>query len=579
VNLGVILTERKQFDKVAQVYRRYIDIAPENMEAYLNLGSVLQVQGKHAGAEIMFMRVLAVDQMNLSAHQGLAASLRAQNKISEAISCFQKILKIDAKQADAHLAIGEMQQAGNNFTDAIYNFEQALTIDPRSARAWNNKGLALQFQKKANQAVECYRQALAIDPQFVSAHNNLGNTFQDLARFQDAIASYRQTLRIDPNNSDAYNNLGSAYEAMKDYDQALDHYQQALKIAPTQTNALLNIGSIYQREMRLDEAKTYFDAALAIDANYVDALWNRAIVSLLSGNFAEGWRGYEYRWTRRNAPPKPEFNQPFWSGDADLSDKTILLYSEQGVGDTIQFVRYIDRILALGADIVLAVQPALKTLFTPSPRVNVITQIDSNLPPFDFQCPLASLPLAFKTDLTNIPAANSCLAVAPDRIRYWADKFSDYALPRIGIVWSGNPTHANDHNRSMRLETLSALWKRTDCGFFSLQKEVREIDIQTMRDATAIVDLSSDMSDYTETAAIIANLDLVISVDTSVAHLAGAMGAKVWVLLPFSPDFRWLTERSDSPWYPSMRLFRQPAIDDWTSVLDEVVSSLDSMQH
>jgi hypothetical protein len=315
----------------------------------------------------------------------------------------------------------------------------------------------------------------------------------------------------------------------------------------------------------------------AIDSNNADAMWNSALLCLLIGDFAAGWAGREIRWQAHMRPLYPNFAQPMWRGTQDVKGKTVLLYAEEGNGDTIQLVRYAPDLAARGARVILAVQDALQPLLTGLPGVSLCVPRSSPLPPFDLHCPICSLPFAFGTRLETIPSGTPYLPPpAQARLQSWEQRLRERLGAdrtfRVGLVWSGNPNHGNDRNRSMPLRTLLRLLD-VDATFVSLQKDARPED-QAILEQEGVVDLTANLSDFADTAALISCLDIVISVDTSVAHLAGALARPTWIMLPYSPDFRWLLDRDDSPWYPTARLFRQSAARDWNEVVDRVRCAL-----
>jgi len=350
---------------------------------------------------------------------------------------------------------------------------------------------------------------------------------------------------------------------------ALNDYNRALSINPDYTEALYNKGNALLALGQLEWAIACFDKSVASDPDNADAHLNRALFLLLAGDFERGWPEYEWRWKQSSTIALHHFSQPLWTGKQKLAGKTILLYAEQGLGDTIQFVRYIRKVKALGARIILEVQAPLKSLMSSVEGVDVLIAQGEKTPAFDYHCMLMSLPFAFNSNLHNIPAATSYLTATSDKITHWADKLREIPTPRIGISWSGNPDHKNDHNRSISLQWLA---DRLPPGFsyISLQKELRAYDQTALESDSKILSFSDQLQDFSDLAGLIANLDMVISVDTSVAHLAGALGKPVCILLPYAPDWRWLQTGESCPWYPTARLFRQPALSDWESVIEEL---------
>jgi hypothetical protein len=351
-------------------------------------------------------------------------------------------------------------------------------------------------------------------------------------------------------------------------EEALESYARARAIKPDYAEALYNQGNALVMLGRHREALASYERALAIKPDHAEAQWNQGLARLRLGDFRAGWKQYEWRWQRPDGvKSQRSFAQPVWTGQQSLQGKTILLHAEQGLGDTIQFVRYATLVARRGAKVMLEVQRTLKGLLARVEGVAGIVGRGEELPAFDLHCPLLSLPLAFGTELSSIPASVPYLAATDDRIETWSARLPPRKGLRVGIAWSGNAKHKDDRNRSIALARLAHLFAAPGVQFVSLQKDARDGEAEVLRDIPGFLDLGPELKDFADTAALISLIDLVISVDTSTAHLAGAMGKPVWVLLPFSPDWRWLLEREDSPWYPTARLFRQPMIGDWESVI------------
>ena len=396
----------------------------------------------------------------------------------------------------------------------------------------------------------------------------------DLKRLDEALRSYDRALALKPDYVEALTNRGVVLADLKRSDEALQSYDRALALKPDDVEALYNRGTTLNGLQRHDEALEYYDRALALKPEHAQAHWNRALCSLQLGDFASGWAEYEWRW-RRNRPEnaKREFRQPLWLGIEPLAGKTILLHAEQGLGDTLQFCRYVRPVAALGARVVLEVQPPLLPLLRRLEGASELRATGAALPAFDYHCPLLSLPLAFKTELASVPSDIPYLRSDAARVEKWRERLGPKMQPRVGIAWSGATGHKNDHNRSLSLaQVLPLLIEQVQ--WVSLQKELREADAQLMSAQTPMRSYGEELKDFADTAALVELMDVVVAVDTSVAHLAGALGKPVWILLPFNSDWRWLLDRDDSLWYPTARLFRQPAIGDWASVIDTVRNEL-----
>ncbi len=407
------------------------------------------------------------------------------------------------------------------------------------------------------------------------AHSNRGTALKDFGHLERAVAAHWAMFRIEPDNAEAHYNGGNVLQDLGRLDDALAAYDAALGLAPGYVEAHVHRGNTLKELGRLDDALAAYEAALRIKPDLAEARFNISLVHLLWGRFAEGWRGYEYRWLapgilggkRRHA------DSPLWTGDS-TDGRTILLWAEQGFGDAIQFVRYVPMLIQRGWRVILEVRPPLARLFAGIAGATVVA-VGESLPPFDVQCPLLSLPLVFATTAETIPAPVPYLEPGQDAVAKWSSRLPRDGL-RVGVVWQGNPGHKHDRNRSFRSEQFSPLAALPGVHLISLQKEAGVDQLARLSSEAGIHTLGPDYDggDFLDTAAVIMALDLVIGADTSVVHLAGALGRPVWVALPTVPDWRWLTEREHSPWYPTMRLFRQTKRGDWDGVFVRIAAEL-----
>ena len=441
-----------------------------------------------------------------------------------------------------------------------------LRENPGDFDALHLLGVVRQQQGRHAEAVDLIGQALSLRPDDAAALSNRGLSLRELGRAQEALVSCERAIRLKPDYADAHNNRGLALASLKRPVEALKSFDAALAIAPTHLDALNNLGIAFFDMNRLGEALSAFDRALAISPDHAHARWNRAQVLLLAGDFARGWPEHEWRLAS-NPVLQRRFDKPLWLGDAPIKGKTVLLHAEQGLGDTIQFCRYAPMLAERGARVVLEVQrPLAELMRTLGGAIEVVPRGEP-LPAFDLHCPLLSLPLAFKTDAATIPAQAPYLR-APAGAVDWHSRLGT-KRPRIGLVWSGNPGHKRDAARSIPFYALMPLLD-LDATFVSLQKDVRASDATVLKPSGKVIDVAESLTSFAETASLIAALDLVISVDTSVAHLAGALGKPLWLLLPQVPDWRWLMNRDDSPWYTTARLFRQDDKRAWGPVIARV---------
>ena len=436
------------------------------------------------------------------------------------------------------------------------------------------KGLALHQSGHLSQAQALYEQLLRIQPRHFDALHLLGVIAYQAKQLNRSVELIGRAIAINPNVAAAYSNRGLALKDLGQLEAALASFDKAIALQLDYAEAYYNRGVALQELKQLEAALTSFDRAIALKVDFIEAHFRQSLVFLLMGDFKRGWEKHEWGWDSPNGRGvKRDFLQPLWLGTERLQGKTILLHAEQGLGDTLQFCRYAKLVSDLGARVILEVQPSLVNLMASLEGVDGLVVRGGALPAFDYQCPLLSLPLAFKTDLAGIPSAPSYIKANPGKLAHWDARLGEKRKPRIGVVWSGNTLHKNDHNRSIALTDLAKLLS-ADYEFVSLQKEVREQDKEVLQAHPEIRHFGDELKDFADTAALCELMDVVISVDTSVAHLAGALGKPVWILLPYVPDWRWLLDREDSPWYSSARLYRQEKLGDWGGVIERVKVAL-----
>jgi Flp pilus assembly protein TadD len=458
--------------------------------------------------------------------------------------------------------------------EAIAACRQAIAVRPDYPEAHNNLGNALQALGRFEEAVAAYRTALELRPDYTKAASNFGGALQGAGKLDEAGAVLRDLLKTTPDFAEAHNNLGGVLIEQGKFDEAIASIRRALSLRTDYLDAWNNLGNALMKQGRPDEAIAALRGALALNPDQPLLRFGLGSLLLLKGDFSEGWREYEQRWrVPELGLQRFAFVQPRWAGEP-LDGRRILLWSEQGFGDTIQFARYAPEIVKRGGRIVLGVQPDLERLMRSMEGVErLVTQAQPE--EFDAHLPLLSLPLVLGTTVETIPAAVPYLHADAALVQRWRERISQHAEAlKVGVVWAGRPTHKNDRNRSMPLEKLKALQAIDGIWLLNLQKGETARRALEAPDAPTLTDWTSELNDFAETAALIECLDLVITVDTSVVHLTGALGKPVWVLLPFMPDWRWLLGRDDSPWYPSARLFRQPFAGDWDSVIEAVVRAL-----
>ena len=509
---------------------------------------VRRAQGAHEAddlekAERFYNAVLARQSDNFDALHGLGGIALQRGRPDAALVLFQEALKGDPDRADGFASLGLAFYTLKDFVRALTSFDAGLRLAPGDAALHNRRGVALLELGRAAEALEEFGRVLSIAPHHFEALGNRANTLFKLNRPVEAIELYDRALELKPGNAALWTNRAIALRRLE----------------------------------RPHEALLSAKRALAAQPDFAPARFVDSTVRLYLGDYAAGWRGYEWRWGGVMAKERRKLAAPLWLGEGDIAGKTILLHAEQGFGDTIQFVRYAPLLAARGARVLLEVQPQLVRLLSGLPGVVQVLPRKAPLPPFDLHCPLLSLPLAFGTALDAIPAAVPYIAPAADVAAIWRQRLAATradASPRIGLVWSGERAHDNDLNRSMNLTTLAPVLDLPHVQFISLQHDARESDAALLQMRHDIVQIGQKFSDFADTAAAIAQLDAVIAVDTAVAHLAGAMGKPLFLLLPFAADFRWLRERADSPWYPTARLFRQHRFGDWAGAVETLRQAL-----
>ncbi|SHG88543.1 tetratricopeptide repeat protein [Bradyrhizobium erythrophlei] len=494
-------------------------------------------------------------------------------RLTEAEACYRRVLAAHPDHADALHLLGVIAHQVGRRDLAVELIGQAIKQNGHNPVYFSNLGVVLKDQGKLDEAMTAYRQAIRLRPDYAEAYSNLGYALWDQGKLDEAVAACRQAIRFNPGLAEAHSNLGIALKGRGRLDEAVAAAREAIRIRPDFADAHSNLGIALKDQGKLEEAIAACRQAIRFNPDFADAHWNESLLSLLTGDFERGWAKSEWRWKSGSSGlSRRNFTQPLWLGAETLDRQSILLHSEQGLGDTIQFCRYAPLVAARGARVILEVQEPLRELMSGLAGVSHCVSKGEALPDFDLHCPLLSLPLAFGTRLDTIPSTTPYLC-APVHGQDWEARLGPKDRTRIGLVWSGNPAHRDDRKRSIELNALSPLFD-VAATFVSLQKDLRVGDEAALTERSNIINLGQSLESFADTAALISHLDLVISVDTSVAHLAGALGRPVWVLLPFVPDWRWLLGRDDSPWYPTARLFRQADTCDWRGVVDRVRTAL-----
>ena len=574
---GFVLAALARRDEALASFDLALAIDPQDLDVLNNRGNVLQALGRHEDACASYARVLAISPGHVDALGNRGNALRALGRHDDALASYDQALGRMPGHVDALYGRGGLLLERGAFAEALASFGPLLALKPDHVPALSGRAAALHGLGRSAEAAQSAAKALALAPDHVAALNAYGNALQALGRHEEALVACDRALAHEPANADLLNHRGRLLIELQRVAEAAESLDRALAVAPAHFDALHNRGIVSFALGRARDALELHQRVVAARPDDPDAQFNKAMVELCLGDFVSGWRGYEWRWrTRHLQASRRDFSAPLWLGEEPLGGKTILLHAEQGVGDTIQFVRYAPLLARQGANVVLELQRPLLPLFADMEGVAAVLARGDALPPFDLHCPFLSLPLACGTEIAAIPSLPR-LAAPADRVSRWRRRLAGEG-PRIGLAWAGRATHKNDHNRSIALERLTPILSRPATRLVSLQRELRREDAAILARHPGILQLGDEIQDFADTAAVISLLDLVVSVDTSVAHLAGALGRPVWILLPFAPDFRWMLEREDSPWYPSARLFRQPAPGDWDSIVRRLVDELDRLE-
>jgi len=535
--MGLIFGLENEHQEALNYLHKAVKLEPDNFEINFNLAKALSEAGAHKKALQYHEIANNLNNKNPYALLNFGRSLFFLGRYDEALLCFEKALEIDPKYFEALINKGNLLHVLNRYIDALTEYDKAAKINAHDVTVINNAGLVLKDIKRYEEALDNFNRAIVLNPNFAGIWANKGAVLNKLNRYDEALVAYDQAIALDPNSVEPWYDKGVVLGDRKRYKEALEHYDQAIALNP----------------------------------NFFDSYWNKALIKLVLGDFEEGWNLYEYRWKRKEIEPKPQYAFKELISITNVKDKKILVWHEQGYGDTIQFCRYIPLLIDRGAQITFLVQPALLELFNNQFNCFITSSVDNNIN-FDYQVPLLTLPKLFKTSIASIPAVPK-INIKPLKQLMWSKKlkFSKNKL-NIGLATSGSPTQKNDHKRSMKLESIEPLLDQGN--FFLFQKDLKKDDIEFLERRSEIIYVGDQIEDFSDTAAIIENLDIVISVCTSLVHLAGSLQKKTLLMSIWAPDWRWMLDRSNTPWYPSVQIIRQKSEGDWISVICEVSKQL-----
>jgi len=549
--------------------------APFNLGQVFGEAVALHRAGQLRQAERIYARVVKVAPDHFDALNLLGAVKIQQGQFGEAQRLFGAAIKINPRIAAAWCNLGQAQYALKRPADALQSFDKARALAPEDVDILYQHANALLALDRPREALAELEVVLARKPQHFEARLNSGLAQAKLENPECALADFDSALALVPQHPVAHFNRGVVLIKLGRYAEAVAANERAIAAAPDYVAAWLNRGMALAQLRRFEEAIASYGEVLARRKDNADAHFNRALALLTTGDYRRGFEDYEWRWRRTGVPAPKNRGRRLWLGEFPLAGKTILLHAEQGLGDTIQFARYAPLVAAQGAKVVLEVQPELKSLLSRLDGVTAVVARGEAPPPFDVHCPLGSLPLARKTELPVVPAPIPYLSADHAHLQKWSARIEKLPHPRIALAWAGNPAHDNDRNRSIALSALAPLLAMP-ASFISIQRDVRSADAAQLAATAQLTHLGGELADLNDTAGVLAMCDLLITVDTAPAHLAGAMGRPVWVLVPFAPDWRWMLDGEITPWYPSARVFRQSALADWNAVIARAAAALQS---
>lgn len=557
------------------LYHRILEQQPSHAQALQLLGVLNHQRGRSQRAVDLIGRAIALAPQWSQAYSNRGEALRVLGRLDEAISDHRQAVALAPDQPQVCYNLGIALKDKGALDEAMAAYRRAIALKPDYAKAHGNLGNALREAGQLDEAVAALRRAIALKPDFAEAYSNLGAALRDQKQVDEAIAACRQAVDLRPDFAEGLTNLAHALRDKGIEEEAVTVYRQALALKPDFAEAYTNLGTVLKDLGRLDEAIEACRRAVALQPDSPEAHYSLAFALLLNSDFKEGWLEHEWRWLFKDFPAhRWSSSKPQWDG-SDLAGRSILLYCEQGFGDILQFIRYVPLVAARGGKVIVMCPRELRRLFDSVEGIAQFVLFDEPLPQFDVHCPLMSLPLVFGTTPRTVPDSVPYLRADARDAERWRERLAgERAGFHVGLVWAGRSTHKNDHNRSMPLATLAPLSGVSGVNFYSLQMGEQALQTANPPGKMRLINWTRELNDFADTAALIAGLDLVISVDSAVAHLTGALGKRVWLLTPHVTDWRWPLGREDSAWYPTMRVFRQPATGRWDVVIEQVAESL-----
>jgi tetratricopeptide (TPR) repeat protein len=574
-NLGAALAGQGRFAAAEACYRTALRLQPDSALTHSNLGVALATQGRPAEAVVCHQEALGLQPGYAEGHFNLGEALLALHQPVMAAASFAEAVRLKPAFAEAHHRLGFALAAQGRLAEATASYEHALQLKPGDGEAHRHLGEVLTDLRRLDEAAVCFENARRLSPDDAEIHRLLGVVYARQGKLAEAEASCREALRLRPDYPEAHNKLGAVLLAQGQLAEAEVHCRHAIQLKPNYADPLGNLGMALAQQLRLAEADACFQQFLRFEPKHAEVNFNRAVFWLMAGDFEQGWPAFEWRWQLpQYVLPSPR--PPRWDGTS-LAGRTILLLCEQGLGDVLQFVRYAPLVKERGGTAILQCPEPLLPLLGSCSGVDSLFPVGAALPPADVQAPLLSLPGIFRTNLASIPANIPYLVAPPDRCERWRHRLAGLAGFKIGIAWQGNLGHKYDRWRSASPEEFAPLAGVPGVRLVSLQTGPGQQQMAGLAGRWTLTDLADELHDFADTAAAMAHVDLVVTVDTAVAHLAGALGVPVWVALPAFADWRWLLHRTDSPWYPGMRLFRQDTWGDWSGVFQRMATALHNL--
>lgn len=570
INLGNLDYGRGRFDDAQRHFETALSMAPHSAEAHNAVATVMAERKQYGPAELHYREAVRLNPALIEARANLSLALRELKRLDEAEAVAREAIKLNPQSGDAWDNLGLVLTDQERYEEAERAGREALRLKPNFARAACNLSVALNKLERFAEAEKHARLALSLKPDFASAHGNLATALHEQGKFDEAESHLREALRLEPDSGEAHNNLGVALQEQERYDDALALGRRAIELKPDDPGSYTNLGNTLTALGELDEALAMFERAFQLKPNFADAHVNKAIALLQVGRRDEAWPEYEWRWRVKKWQFKPRgFIEPLWTGQDIAPGQTLLLHGEQGLGDSLHFCRYATPLKGK-ARIVLEVPKPLVRLMGSLDGVDEVIALGKTLPSFDWQVPLMTMPLAFSSMGATLPRQVPYLRAELDLVEAWRKRVGGLDGLKIGLVWAGNPKLPRDRLRSIAFAKLGPLFEVPGTSFVSLQKGDGEPPLE----GAPLADWTGEIEDFADTAALIETLDLVIGVDTSVIHLAGALGKPVWLLNRFLPDWRWGRSGDDSIWYPTLRQFRQAAPSDWDGVIARAADAL-----